>query len=93
MADKERKLFTLRELTEILIKHADIHEGIWGPMIEFGFGAGNMPIAGPSNEFALRPAGIVSISQIGLQKFDEQNPLTVDAKTINPTRSAPRQRG
>ena len=91
MSEKEHKLFTVRELTEILIKHANIHEGIWGSMVEFGFGAGNMPIAGPDNEFSLKPAGIVSVIKIGIQKFDQPNPLTVDAAKINPTTSTPRQ--
>ena len=92
MAEKEHKLFTARELTETLIKHAHIHEGVWGLMVEFGFGAGNMPIAGPDNEFSLKPAGIVSISRIGIQKFDQPNPLTVDAAEVNPVATTPQQR-
>ena len=91
MTEKEHKLFTVKELTEIVIKHADVHEGIWGLMVEFVFGAANMPIAGPNNEFSLKPTGIVSIGRLGIQKFDEPNPLTIDAAKVNPVTSAPRQ--
>jgi len=92
MTDKEKTTFTVREVTEMLIKHARIHEGIWGPVFEFGLAAANVPVAGPNNEFSLRPTGMVSILQIGIKRFDEPNPLTVDAEKVNPVRSDPRPR-
>lgn len=72
--------FTHQELAEILIKHKNIHEGLWGLYVEFGIGAANIG-QGPND---ILPAAIVPIVKLGLQKFPEPNNLTVDAAKINP---------
>lgn len=84
MPEREKKTFAHREVAEILVTKADIHEGHWGLFIEFGLGAANIPVPGPGVDLALKPAAIVSVNTIGIQKFDEPNQLTVDAATVNP---------
>lgn len=71
--------FTHQELAEILIKHKNIHEGLWGIYVEFGLGATNIG-QGPND---MLPAAIVPIVKLGLQKFPEPNNLTVDAAKVN----------
>jgi len=72
--------FTHQELAEILIKHMDIHEGLWGIYVEFGIGAMNVG-QGPND---ILPAAIVPIVKLGLQRFPEPNNLTADAAKVNP---------
>ncbi len=72
--------FTHQELAEILIKHKNIHEGLWGLYVEFGIGAANIG-QGPND---ILPAAIVPIVKLGLQRFPEPNNLTVDAAKNNP---------
>ena len=72
--------FTHQELAEILIKHKNIHEGLWGIYVEFGIGATNIG-QGPND---MLPAAIVPIVKLGLQRFPEPNNLTVDAAKVNP---------
>jgi len=72
--------FTYQELAEILIKHKNIHEGLWGIYVEFGIGATNIG-QGPND---MLPAAIVPIVKLGLQRFPEPNNLTVDAAKVNP---------
>ncbi len=74
--------FDHKEITEILIKKADIHEGLWGLVIEFAFGAANVT-AGPDDPTVL-PAAISLVKKIGIQRSDEPSPLTVDASLVNP---------
>jgi len=84
MSERERKTFPYRELAEVLVKHAGIHEGHWALFVEFGLGAANMPIAGPDGGFVLKPTAVVPVNMIGVQKFDEPSPLSVDAAQVNP---------
>jgi hypothetical protein len=72
--------FTHQELAEILIKHKNIHEGLWGIYVEFGIGATNI-VQSPND---MLPAAIVPIVKLGLQRFPEPNNLTVDAAKVNP---------
>jgi hypothetical protein len=74
--------FNHKEITELLIKKQDIHEGFWAIYIEFGLGAVNIA-AGPDDPNIL-PAAIVPVKRIGIQRNDQPNPLTVDASQVNP---------
>jgi hypothetical protein len=74
--------FSHKEVAEALLKRQDIHEGLWGIYIEFGFGAANIG-QGPSDPNLL-PAAIIPVTKIGIQKFAEANNLTVDAAEVNP---------
>jgi len=79
--------FTLTELTEILVKHQELHEGLYNLSLEFqlAFGA-----VGPKPEL-IYPGAMIGVSRIGLSKTEEEkaNIHTVDASKVNP---APKKR-
>lgn len=72
--------FTYKELAEALVKQQGIHEGLWGVYVKFGINATNI---GPTPNDIV-PAAIVPILEIGIQRFKEENNLTVDAAIVNP---------
>jgi hypothetical protein len=76
--------FSHKELAAVLVKETEIKEGFWGIAIEYGFAAAN--VKGPSDE--ITPASIVSVLKIGLQRFEEENDLSVDASKINITKES-----
>jgi hypothetical protein len=83
MQDKDgQPIFDHRELATILIKHANIHEGLWGIAIEFGLFAAN--INTPTDLKTLTPAAMALVQRVGLQPFETANNLTVDAALVNP---------
>lgn len=88
MAELEQITFTYKEVVEALLKHhGSIHEGIWGVYIRFGIKGANM---GMSPDDVL-PTAILPVLQIGLQRFPEENNLSVDAAKVNPGRQSGRQ--
>ena len=81
---------TYNEVITALIKHQNIHKGIWQLYLEFAISGGNMPISPEgSQELRISPVAIVPITKIGLMKVDKENPLALDASKVNP---APKQR-
>ncbi len=84
MPEIKHYAFSHREIVEMLVKNLDIHDGFWGITIEFGFGAGAFP-APPKGSPV--PGAIVQVSRIGIQKFDQPIPESVDAAAINPRSS------
>ncbi len=81
MPETKQIAFSHREVVEMLIKNQDIHDGFWGIMIEFGFGAGAFPAPPKGNPV---PGAIVQVSRIGIQKFDQPVPESVNAAEVNP---------
>lgn len=81
MAEATMVVFTYKELAEMLVKKQEIHEGLWGIYIKFGFGAINI---GDPQSGALSPSAICSVQEIGIQRFDQASNLTVDAAQVNP---------
>lgn len=75
--------FTLTELTEILIKHQGLHEGLYNLSLEFQLAVGAV---GPTPEL-LCPGAMIGVSRIGLSKTaaEKANNHTVDAAKVNPT--------
>jgi hypothetical protein len=84
MPEVKSYTFDHNELAEILIKKLDIHDGLWGVYIEFGFGAAN--IAAPPEAKTVTPAALSLVNKIGIQRFDAPNNLTVDAAQVNPAK-------
>jgi len=80
MAEASQIVFSFKEIAEIMVKQQGIHEGIWGIYVKFGIGAMNM---GPTED-EVRPTAVVPILELGLQKFDKESNLTVDASKVNP---------
>jgi len=86
MGEPSQMTFSYKEVAEALVKKQGIHEGIWGLFFKFGMSASNM---GP-NENDLKPAVLIPLLEIGLQKFDKENNLSVDAAKINPPKARQR---
>ncbi|MBS1786102.1 MAG: hypothetical protein JST85_00165 [Acidobacteria bacterium] len=84
MAEASQIVFNHKEVVEALIKKEGIHEGIWGLYIRFAIQAANVAFGSAD----LLPAAIVPVVEIGLQKFEEVNNLSVDAAKVNPKQTA-----
>jgi len=80
MAGPTQFMFKVKQLAEILIKAQDIHEGHWGLSVSFGLSASN--IVDASGE--MFPSALIPITELGIQRFNESNALTVDASVVNP---------
>ena len=80
MAEPTRFTFKHQELAEILVKQQGIHEGVWGIYVRCALGAMNVG----STDADLQPAAIVPVVEIGIQTFEKENNLTVDAAKVNP---------
>jgi len=80
MADVEKFTFSHKELAGILVKHLDLHEGIWGLYVEFGLKATNIA----TSEDTQIPAAVVPLLKLGLQKFEKETTLSADASKVNP---------
>ncbi len=80
MGAPDKIVFDYKEITELLIKKENIHEGIWALNLDFGLKGANM---GPSDE-QLVPVAMVAILKIGLQRVDTETNLSVNASKVNP---------
>ena len=82
MPEANQYLFSNKELLELLVKKADVHEGRWMLMTNFNITAGNF---GPAVD-QTAPGVAVVIGQIGIQKAPENAPegTWVDASVVNP---------
>jgi len=78
----ETKSFTFnhKEIVEALIKQANIHDGKWQIIIEFGLAAVNSKVG--ENEYT--PTAIIPVKNIGIMRVDKDTPLSVDASLVNP---------
>jgi hypothetical protein len=88
MAKATQLTFTLQELTELLLKAEDVHEGKWVLGFEFGFSAS---MSGQSPATAV-PTAFVQVNKAILNRApDETNehmPVAIDASLVNPATSA-----
>ena len=82
MADVKQITFSHREVAEALVKDQGIHEGLWGIYVEFGIQGANISTDPESKN--LLPAAVVPVLKLGIQRFGEENQLTVDAAQVNP---------
>lgn len=73
---------SMRELTEVLIKHYGIHEGRHDLMIAYQIGMGGV---GPDNA-NISPGVMIGISKVGLMPSPNDGPNTVDAAIVNPAK-------
>jgi hypothetical protein len=79
MGESTQITFKFSEIAEELVRKQGIHQGHWGLFVKFAIAATNAP--GPTGE--LLPTAIVPIFEMGIQKFDEPNSLTIDASKLN----------
>jgi hypothetical protein len=82
MPEVEQYMFKYSEILEVLIKKADLHEGKWQLVMNFGLSAANI---GPSPEEVV-PGAAIGVLGIGLARAKADSPpgLVGDAETINP---------
>jgi hypothetical protein len=74
--------FKHKEVLELLIKKAGVHEGSWMLQVTFSFGATNM---GPNPE-EMAPGAFVAVTSFGIAQAPADAPqsLTLDAAKVNP---------
>ena len=70
----------LRDVTALLVKHYDLHEGLYDIAFELQMGVGRFAL---DTEMSL-PGAIFGIRGIGLVRTAEAGPSTVDAAAVNP---------
>ena len=83
MAEASQIIFSYKEVVAALLKQEGIHDGFWGIFVKFGISGANI---GESDD-TLKPAAIVPVLALGLQRFDKINNLSVDAAVVNPATS------
>lgn len=74
----------LREITEILVKHHGLHEGLYDLALEFQISVGAV---GP-DPASLVPGATFGIKAIGIMKTGKEGLSTVDAAKVNPSSPA-----
>jgi hypothetical protein len=79
MAETSQITFSHKEVVEALLRKQGIKTGIWGLYVRFGLKATNVGMS----EADLNPAAIVPVLEIGLQRFDKESNLAIDAAKIN----------
>lgn len=77
-----RELLSLSDLTKLLVKHYDIHEGLFDLSIEFQIGIGAV---GPSPD-AIVPGAMIGVQRVGLIPSTVVGPSTIDAAAVNPAK-------
>ena len=83
--------FPFKELTAILIKAQDIHEGYWSVYAKFGINAINLSVNGAPAV----PSAIVPLLEIGLTRESdtEAGELAVNAAEVNPAPTGAKKAG
>src|SRR5262249_42048626 len=89
MPEPTQITFTHKEVVEALVRKQDIHNGIWGLYVRFGINAANI---GQEPASELLPAAIIPVLEIGIQRFDKVNNLSVDASVVNPKPDSSRKK-
>ena len=80
MPEPANIVFSYQEIVKALLKTTDIRTGEWGLFIRFGLTAANLG----ENDQAMRPAAIIPVLEIGLQKAEKPTNLSVNAAEANP---------
>lgn len=74
----------LREITELLVKHHGLHEGIYDLALEFQIAVGGMGVDPLTN----LPGVMFNVKRIGIVKAHQVGASTVDAAEANPTNTS-----
>ena len=80
MAQAAQYNFSLRELTEALLRAQNIKEGKWVAGFELGLGVASIPLGGaapnPKN-LDLRPTAFMQINGVNISRYIEGTPETI----------------
>lgn len=71
----------LREITELLVKHHGLHEGLYDLALEFQIAVGAV---GP-DPASIVPGAMFGVRRIGIMKTEKAGVSTVDAAQVNPS--------
>lgn len=84
--DEPKLLVPLRDLGELLVKHLNLHEGLYQVGIGFRLGVGAIP--GEPNQPTV-PAAMVGVESVILSPVppDFNGPNTIDASAVNPAKT------
>lgn len=74
----------LREITELLVKHHGLHEGLYDLALEFQIAVG----AVGSDPASIIPGAMFGVRRIGIMKTERAGISTVDAAQVNPSSHA-----
>lgn len=88
MAEANQIVYTHKELATLLVKDQGLHSGYWGIYAKFAIQAVNIGRT-PAD---LLPAAVIPILEVGLQKFDKETNLSVNAAEVNPPKKAGKTR-
>jgi len=84
MPEPTQIIFTFKEVVEALLKKQGIHEGIWGIYVKFAISAANVKVGLTPGSDQLLPTALVPVLELGIQKFESEGNLSVDASKVNP---------
>lgn len=79
---------SLDELTAVLVRHFDIHEGFYDLAVQFRVGTGAF---GPDQD-QLLPGAAITVARVGLNEVPKLGPKSIDAAKINPKSRARAQK-
>lgn len=79
------RMLSLNDLTKILIKHYDIHEGFYEVGIQFNIAVGSV---GPKPS-DVAPGAVLTVGGVALSRTNQDSPLCIDASTVNPLLPTP----
>lgn len=74
----------LRQITEMLVKHFDLHDGLFDLAVEIQIGLGSF---GPNPTSAL-PGAFFGVKSLGLMPASNKGLAVVDASVINPIKKS-----
>lgn len=77
----------LNQITEMLVKHFDLHEGLFDLAVEIQIGLGSF---GPDSVSAL-PGAFFGVKSLGLMPATKNGLAVVDASVINPRKKFPKK--
>ena len=76
---------SLKELAEVLIRHYELHEGLYEVGVQFNIAVGTV---GPTPD-AAAPGVVFTVEGLGLSRASQDSPLCVDAAIVNRIKAAP----
>jgi hypothetical protein len=87
MPEINQYMFNNKELLELLIKQAHVHDGRWILMSNFGCSAGYF---GSTADQVAPPGVAIVINQMGIQRAQADTPkeMWLDAAVVNPSSTA-----
>ena len=82
MPESNQLTFSHKEVVELLVKEAKVHEGYWRLLINFNISAGNF---GQTEQDA-NPGIQLLVTKIGIHRAESESPdtITIDAGRVNP---------